>query len=47
MWKERTRKTERKERMAEGTERENGRKGESDKQDFYIFRGKPITCEEL
>ena len=31
MWKERTRKTERKERMAEGTERENGRKGESEK----------------
>ena len=31
MWKERTRKTERKERMEEGTERDNGRKGESEK----------------
>ena len=30
MWKERTRKTERKERMEEGTKRENGRKGESE-----------------
>ena len=31
MWKERTRKTERKEIMEEGTERENGRKGGSEK----------------